>query len=128
MKNGYGQLTFQRQHYTTHVVGFLLQHGPIPPGKLVTHKCDIKLCVRGECLELGDHSQNNFDAYERGLKKGTTKTRGEANGNARLSLRDVLEIRALKGLRSQRSVAEEWGIGKTTVAKIWNGELWSHAR
>jgi HNH endonuclease len=41
-------------------------HGPIPPGLVVRHKCDNRLCFKLEHLELGSVAENNADTAKRG--------------------------------------------------------------
>lgn len=106
-----------------HRMAWIIQNGQIPPGKIIKHECDIKLCM--SCIELGTSGQNNKEAYDRGLKIAVPKF-GEENPNALCNTREILEIRALQGKTSQRKIAAEYGISKTTVAKIWSRELWSH--
>jgi len=40
-------------------------NGPIPPGLVIRHKCDNRLCYRLEHLEIGTVADNNRDAAER---------------------------------------------------------------
>lgn len=42
-----------------------LAYGPIPPGMVVRHKCDNRLCYRLSHLELGTVADNNADAARR---------------------------------------------------------------
>jgi hypothetical protein len=43
-----------------------MANGPIPPGLVVRHKCDNRVCFRLSHLELGTVADNNRDASERG--------------------------------------------------------------
>ncbi|MDJ0344244.1 HNH endonuclease [Streptomyces sp. H10-C2] len=40
-------------------------HGPIPDRIVCRHRCDLTICVRPECLELGDQVDNLMDAARR---------------------------------------------------------------
>jgi hypothetical protein len=43
-----------------------MANGPIPPGMVVRHKCDNRLCFKLNHLELGTVAENNADAAKRG--------------------------------------------------------------
>lgn len=40
-------------------------NGSIPAGYVVRHDCDLSLCVRPDCLRLGDQTDNLADALRR---------------------------------------------------------------
>lgn len=54
--------------HKAHRFSFELHFGSIPKGLLVLHTCDNKRCVCPSHLELGDHSKNIKDAWDRGLR------------------------------------------------------------
>lgn len=49
-----------------HKLVFEYQFGPVPPGFLVRHKCDVRACFRPDHLEIGTHLDNMRDKVERG--------------------------------------------------------------
>ncbi|MBV9026431.1 MAG: HNH endonuclease [Streptomycetaceae bacterium] len=68
-------------------------HGPIPPGFVVRHECDLSLCCRPNCLRLGEQVDNVDDAWHRDRltypgRVGKADRRG-AGGAARV-IRDAL--------------------------------------
>jgi hypothetical protein len=67
--NTYGCLKVEGALLDAHVVSYLIEYKVIPEGKIITHKCDVKLCVRPTHLEAGTYSQNRIDALTRGLAK-----------------------------------------------------------
>lgn len=79
-KNGYGSISSGGKRGApilyAHHVAFKIQHGELLPDHLIRHKCDIKLCMRGECLLSGSHTDNMKDRDERGrTSKGKKHSR-----------------------------------------------------
>lgn len=60
------------------------------------------------------------------IRKGKTPPtyRGEENGNSRLTLDQVNEIRELLGIVSQRDLGIRYGVSKTAIRFIHQGKLW----
>lgn len=93
------------------------------PAHQANHKNGVKTDNRVENLEWVTRSQNvrhRFDV----LKIGNA--RGEANGLAKLTETDVLEIlsRVASGQKS-RAVARDYGVNESTVRNIVHGKTWS---
>ncbi len=119
---GYGSLTVGRQRVYAHRYVCELAHG-IPPTKKheAAHNCGNCLCVNPHHLRWATHIENEADK----ILHGTT-IRGERSGNAKLNARQVLEIRALKGSRSEQQIADLYGVGRVTVHRIHHRQRWSH--
>lgn len=64
-KSGYGKLMVGKRYRLAHQIAYELTHGAIPDDKIITHDCDVKLCVRPDHLRLGTKSSNMFERYER---------------------------------------------------------------
>lgn len=62
----YGLFHSQGKGTTAHRYIYSLHHGKIDSSMVVRHKCDVRLCVNIEHLELGTHKDNCRDMYERG--------------------------------------------------------------
>ena len=73
--NGYGRLTVRQVDYGVHRLAYCLANGPIPPGLLVCHSCDNRLCVNPTHLWLGDVVANNRDMEAKGQDSGPTPER-----------------------------------------------------
>lgn len=63
---GYGKMWVKGRQQMAHRVGYELQVGPIPDGKLVLHRCDTPACVRGEHLFIGTPLENARDMLAKG--------------------------------------------------------------
>jgi DNA-binding CsgD family transcriptional regulator len=67
------------------------------------------------------------DGAEQGYRTGIEDTRGEHNGNARLTERDVREIRALLAAgKSQQKIADQFGVSKPLIYRINRRLVWAH--
>lgn len=54
----YGQINVNGRSVGAHVIAYELQVGPVPPGLVVDHLCNNRLCVRGSHLEAKSHRAN----------------------------------------------------------------------
>lgn len=97
--------------------------GPIPGGLLVCHKCDNKACVNPSHFFLGDEAANALDMVIKG-RAGTA--RGERHGKSPLVEKDVLAIRALRGVKTTIALGRRFGIGSDCVSRIQTGKHWRH--
>ena len=90
-KDGYGVLTGRgvTNHHTkvrAHRWVWEMANGKIPPGMVVRHKCDNRLCYRLSHLELGTVAENNAD----------TKARKHAGGVISFPPSELVMIRDLR--------------------------------
>lgn len=94
-----------------------------PVGELcVCHHCDNPSCVNPAHLFLGTHVDNMLDRDSKGRRPPPT---GTANGRARLSESQIVEIRRFRGER-HADIAARHGVGKSTVTSILLGTTWKH--
>lgn len=89
-----------------HRYSWMLTHGPIPPGALVLHTCDVRNCVRPDHLWLGSNADNLADMCQ---KDRSTRKLTSAQ------VREVRE-RWAAGER-QVDLAAEFGIAQTTISR-----------
>lgn len=106
-----------------HRVAYELQNGPIPAGLAVCHRCDNRLCMRGDHLFLGTLADNFADMRAKGRQ-----ARGESHHGAKLTEISAREIRAryAAGGVSQAALAREYGVNFRTIHLLVKGEIWRH--
>ncbi len=64
-ESGHGNLSKKWGHRQAHRLFFEHFSGPIPPGALICHKCDVPSCVNPDHLYAGDHKSNAVDVVVR---------------------------------------------------------------
>lgn len=110
---GYGTLSVEGTTHRAHRISFVVQHGPIPEGLFVCHRCDNKRCVNPFHLFLGTPKQNSGDAQRKGLLCRVPVER----------LRLVHEL--IERGAPKTSIARLLGMGRSTVIAIAQGK-WAH--
>jgi hypothetical protein len=132
---GYGKFTARRLgHHCTgaHRFAWEISFGEIPEGLLVLHCCDTPACVRPDHLFLGTPADNMLDKVQKGRQsKGPqhaashASTKGERNGNSRLTWEIVRQIRAeyTPGM-GYKNVANRYNVSPGMIAFIIRGESW----
>jgi len=137
-KSGYGAFRIFGKNYRTHRVSLFLSNGPIPDFLSACHRCDCRDCVRPDHLFLGTCADNIRDACMKGrMPHGDSHqarirpdrmARGESSGCSKLTEESVREIRTryAEGGISQRSLAREFGVVKSTIASVVRQKNWKH--
>ena len=121
MDRGYGSVKCgDRGALLVHRVAWELVRGPIPDGLDVLHSCDVRLCAKPDHLFLGTHLDNMRDMISKGRDVHFS---GEQNGNSKLSIEDVDDIR-LDDLECQQetfhtSKLGEFGHECRSCARHW---------
>lgn len=123
--NGYGYLHSTKlikagiipNTQDAHRMSYLLHHGPIPPGLVVRHKCDVMACANPDHLELGTYKQN---AEDRKRKESSMARRGP-NG----TLDEIRQIQAdyATGRYTQQELADKYGRSMPTIGKYLRQKL-----
>ena len=108
-----------------------LVFGHLPPDAVVMHLCDNRLCLNPKHLRVGTQADNVRDMFAKGRDGRTVSpsrfARGSRVGTARLTEAQVMDIKArLRGGQSQRSVAREFGVHRSTIRFIAKGIWWKH--
>jgi hypothetical protein len=120
LPSGYGYLWNGAAREYAHRFAWRLEHGPIPPGLEVRHRCDNRACVRHTLL--GTHAENMADMVARGRNP-----KGEATRLAKLTEDNVMELRRrVAAGEPAAAVGREFGICDTQASRIARGLRWAH--
>jgi hypothetical protein len=119
----------KRKTYLVHrLVGevYLLNPDNLP---LVEHKDDIKINNHVSNLMWSSYTNNNKNAYKTGLKK-PIETKGEKNGNSKLTKEQVKWIRENYIPKHPQfggtALSKKFGLNKFGVSGIINNKTWKH--
>jgi hypothetical protein len=122
-RNGYARVSVNNRQRLAHRIMWVIEHGEIPEGQQVLHKCDTPGCVRPDHLFLGDYQANTDDKLQKGRHRYGV-SQGEAHGMAKLTETDVREI--LASPLSGRQLADMKGVTPTTIYDIRKRRIWKH--
>ncbi len=120
-RKGYGQVRIGGRAggiVYAHRLSWEARHGPIPKGQdglCVLHRCDVPSCINPDHLFIGTNANNVADRDAKG--RGNAPC-GEANGNARLTDAEVVEIRSLAGTATQQDIATRFGVTNQHIGHI----------
>lgn len=97
-------------------------NGKIPEKQMILHRCDRTGCVNPDHLFVGTGADNMAD-----MVKKSRQSKGENQHKAKLTEKDVIEIRLLVRLgHSQVSVAKTYGVTAANVNEIILRKTWKH--
>lgn len=118
-KDGYGVFGIGKKLYLAHRVSYEIANREIPSGLNVLHSCDNPPCCNPAHLFLGTQLDNVRDRDQKG--RGNP-SRGEKNGNAKLTDAQIESIRTqyAQGGISQYALAREFDIDQPYVCRIVN--------
>lgn len=118
-ETGYGQIAERIDSrwvpVRVHRVSWEIHNGPIPAGKKVLHRCDVRNCVNPNHLFLGSQRENLQDALWKGRAPG-----------AKLTPHDAKYIRLLyaRGDMTQAAIGKRFGVGRTVILSIAKNYTW----
>lgn len=142
---GYGVTSKNGKQAYVHRLAAEDAYGPIPPGMVVSHRCDNPACYNPAHLRICTQAENLLDMRQKGRAASGSKhrsrthpelvLRGEMVGTSKLTEAQVQEIRSKyspgsAGKRSEHSLAglaRQYGVTFQTIHKIVKGLRWKKA-
>lgn len=137
MPNGYSKIGKNGKSYLGHRLAWITARGDIPDGLCVLHKCDNRKCINPDHLFLGTKQDNTDDMMRKGRGRFVglqspncrkpTPPKGERHFNAKLTEKQVEEMRAMYGGgATQVAIAAKFGVRQCHVSRILRKESWAH--
>lgn len=118
--NGYGHVRVDGKNRIASNYVCKMAHGAKPDDKDdAAHSCGVNDCVNPRHLRWATKPENQADRLIHG-----TNLRGERSPHAKITEVQALAVMGLKGVKSQRKIAAEFGISNMQVARIHKGESW----
>lgn len=125
-RGGYGQIRTQDgRTLKAHRVAYEIQHGPIPRGLFVCHRCNNPICCNPHHLYAGTPAENAADTIAAGRVYHIPPLRGEASPHAKLTAAEVLEI--LASTDGHQRLARIYGVSRQAIFRIRKGLTWKNA-
>jgi hypothetical protein len=134
--SGYGKFRYATKGYASHRLAYEIQHGPIPEGLCVLHRCDNPPCCNPAHLFAGTHADNMKDRNSKGRQARGDKVasrlypgirKGTLNGRARLTESTVVLIRAeYANGATLVELAQQHGVSFSAVSRLVRRETWAH--
>lgn len=121
--SGYGQVSINGLAQRVSRLVCADAHGKPPtPNHEAAHSCGngSNGCVAKNHLRWATRTEN-----ERDKLLHDTHNRGERNKLAKLTEKDVRQIRGMKGKKTQRAIAARFGVSKSLVGDIHRRDRWS---
>ena len=133
-KDGYGRFAVtgrgarcsgdkpKQKHIYAHRLAWELTNGEAPDGALMLHSCDTPRCCNPAHLSPGSQKENLRQAVDR-----NRIAKGEGNGNATLTEKDVRDVKRLaaSGLRKSE-IIRQLNLPRAAVYQLLAGKTWRH--
>lgn len=117
------------KNFLVHRLVALAFLGPAPNGREVNHKSGDKSNNRPINLEYVTRSENNLHAFRLGLMVNNLNFKGETHPNAKLTEKQIREIRNQYQFRSRLygsvALGRKYGVDHKTILRIVNLETWN---
>jgi hypothetical protein len=121
-RDGFGQIQIDRKSVTVSRYVCELAHGAPPTSEhQAAHSCGKghEACISPVHVRWATRAENEADKLLHG-----TDNRGEKNPVAKLTWVKVKKIRSQKGNKSNRELADEFGVAPSTISVIQAGKTW----
>ncbi len=118
-KDGYGVMGVGRKQFRVHRLAYEEFNGPIPPGFLVCHRCDVPLCVNPDHLFIGTPQDNTADMIAKQRKRAATV---DTHPLYKIRPEDRDAIRQLRANGEKLpDIAGRYGVVFQTISEICKG-------
>lgn len=118
-KYGYGHFSIKNYAMVASRASWILYKKQNIDKMCVLHKCDNRKCVNPDHLFLGTRTDNMKDKISK-----NRQTKGELNGDSKLTRKDVENIK--KDKRVQSIIADLYGVSQPIISRIKNKRIWKH--
>jgi hypothetical protein len=112
---------YNNKSTSAHRIAWSIEHGDIPEGLMVRHKCNNARCINHEHLELGTHKDNMEDRQTSGRTAA-----GVRHGMVRLTEDNVRYIRENPDKKSGRELAIQFNITPANISRIVLRKSWKN--
>ena len=116
---GYGRFKYKGKMIFSHRFAFAFKNDYLADDLVVRHSCDNPRCCNPNHLLMGTHQDNKNDAVRR-----DRLAKGESNGSAKLTEKDVLTIRSSS--LSLRELARQFNVASKTIFNVRANKNWRH--
>lgn len=126
--NGYGQKRWNNKNDYAHRVSWMITNGEIPQGLEILHSCDVRNCVNPKHLSVGTRLDNVRDMINKNRQAPILPNQraGENNGNHKLTLTQVREMRSIfaMGGITKKELSVRYGVSDSLISTIINFKTW----
>lgn len=119
---GYGIISVKDRLYAAHRISYAIRKGPVN-NLFICHTCDNPKCINPDHLWMGTDMDNVLDKVQKGRCFSGS---GELNGLAKLTEKQVLEIRSLNGKVKPIEIAKKYSMSRTGINHILTRSTWKH--
>lgn len=115
---GYGVVSDGQSLFYVHRVAYEVAK-EAPGTRLVCHRCDTPSCAEPSHLFAGSAALNSADMVAKGRS-----AKGEASGQAKLTVAAVLDIRSSSAPLS--TLADRYGVSRGAISHVRRRTTWAH--